>query len=294
MAEAHELGTVLASGKLVRTAEAIGPGKAFMSTKLSQVAVRPFSCVTYGQALNEIGLQARKIQEEQFAAAFSAPVERNYFPWEKTERGHWRGGPGFPHAWICVEIFAGTMLENIRNFRNDSMTEYARHRIGELEREVRNWLQRSHSQGRYNALPDFAKAEFWSWFERAVETDGNSPRHWVKLQGCLAEACRIGSRLCLAHSAAAAKAIPAAYVEDQRWQLAVNLTGHGGGYIQHRLLGAAAADHRAEEHVLLMQFDSQEGLDWMWGDVGVIRYRIKPEDLERLHFGDVVVTLAGH
>jgi hypothetical protein len=290
-----------------------GPERPSYPRSFPKWAVRPFSCVTYGpaprpvtapdqkvdyKALNEIGLTARRIQDEQFAAAFPAAVERNYFCWEKAERGRWRGGPGFPHAWICVEIFAGTMLEEIREFREESLAEYARLRIGDLEREARNWLERSHSQGRYDALPDFAKAEFWNWFERVVETEGNhrSPRHWVGLQKCLAAAYRTGSRLCLSHSAAAAKAIPAAYVEDQRWQLAVNVSGHGGRYIRHRLLGATAHlehDKPTKEHKLLMQFDSQEGLDWMWGDVGLIEYWIKPEDLEGLHFGDVFVTLRG-
>lgn len=270
-------------------------------------AVKPFSCITYGsvprpvitpgqqvdrKAINELH---RKIQDEQFAAAFPAPVARNYFVWNNEPRGQWRGGPGFPYTWICIEIFAGFMLERIHEYRRRSEAEYARHRIGELEREVRAWLDRSHSQGRYNALPGFARTEFWKWFDGAVRTDNDhkSPRHWADLQRCLAEAYRIGPRLGLSHSADAAKTIPASYIDDQRWQLAVNLTGHGGGRIEHRLLGLGG-EGRALDHILLMQFDSQEGLDWMWGDVGAIQYWIKPDDLAGLNFDNVIVSLRAH
>lgn len=272
--------------------------------------VRPFSCVTYGpapspaitpgqkvdwKAANELGALQRKIQGEQFAAAFPAPVARNYFVWQNEPRGQWRGGPGFPYTWLCVEVFAGSVLERIHDYRQRSEAEYARHRIGELEREVRVWLDRSRSQGRYNALPEFARAEFWKWFDAAVRTDNDhkSPRHCGDLQRCLAEAYRIGPRLCLLHSADAAKAIPAAYTDDQRWQLAVNLTGHGGGHIEHRLLGLGG-EGRALDHILLMQFDSQEGLDWMWGDVGAIQYWINPKDLADLNFDNVIVSLRSH
>lgn len=62
--------------------------------------------------------------------------------------------------------------------------------------------------------------------------------------------------------------------------------------IQHRMLGATT-DGPDRDHVLLMQFDSDKGMDWMWCDVGVVQFWIKKADLAALHFDDVIVLTFG-
>jgi len=43
-----------------------------------------------------------------------------------------------------------------------------------------------------------------------------------------------------------------------------------------------------------MQFDTDYGMDWMWGDCGVLQYWITPQDLKARRFDRVIVTLEGH
>src|SRR4051812_34215078 len=88
-------------------------------------AVRPVVVETYGarypdvkapfKVINEFGRLNRKMQEDRLGAAFPDGVE-SHAPWRSVPRGAWRGGPGFPYAWVCIEIFAGAMLENIDTY----------------------------------------------------------------------------------------------------------------------------------------------------------------------------------
>jgi uncharacterized protein YwqG len=43
-----------------------------------------------------------------------------------------------------------------------------------------------------------------------------------------------------------------------------------------------------------MQLDTDYGMDWMWGDCGVLQYWITPEDLAERRFDRVHATLEGH
>jgi hypothetical protein len=276
--------------------------------------VRAFACRTYAaqvpaalhsddqraawKAATDFRLLKCNMQQEQFAAAFPAATERKYFVWEGDEEkdiagAAWRGGPGFPYAWICIEIFAGMLLDAIAEYREHPRAECRKYRIGPLETETRAWLDRSRAHQRYTAVPASDREAFWRWYEGVVASSGDSlhqPRNLFELQRCLAEAYRVGPRLCLAQSAEAARLVPPAYLEHQRWQFAVNLTGHGGRTVEHRLLGASP-EGPTKAHVLLLQLDSQEGLDWQWGDVGTIQYWITKQDLMALQFDNVIVTL---
>jgi len=55
-----------------------------------------------------------------------------------------------------------------------------------------------------------------------------------------------------------------------------------------------APERFRDSHVLLMQFDTDAGLDWMFGDCGVLQYWITPDDLRAQRFDRVRVTLEGH
>jgi uncharacterized protein YwqG len=68
--------------------------------------------------------------------------------------------------------------------------------------------------------------------------------------------------------------------------------------VRYQLLGKGTMVQYApwelrESHVLLMQFDTDYGMDWMWGDYGVLQYWITPEDLAARRFDRVHLTLEG-
>ena len=54
---------------------------------------------------------------------------------------------------------------------------------------------------------------------------------------------------------------------------------------------AKALESNAGDWILLLQVDSDEGVDLMWGDVGAIYYWIRSDDLARRHFDDVWMIL---
>lgn len=234
-------------------------------------------------------------QAEALAAALPEPVERNYFV-SASARVNWRGGEGFPYTWICVEVFVMMMLNHIDDHtKRSKLREEYQPEL--LNAQCLEWLERSRASGLYKALSSQARQDFWQWYEAVIASssdDLKDGRHWIYLQKCLEEAYRVGPRLCLSESAAAAALIPPFWIEDQRWQFAINITGHGGRVITHCLLGSRAeTDPPSPDHVLLMQFDSQEGLDWLWCDVGVVQYWITMADLEALRFENVIVHTHG-
>jgi Domain of unknown function (DUF1963) len=66
----------------------------------------------------------------------------------------------------------------------------------------------------------------------------------------------------------------------------------------HQMLGYGTEIHgevreRADSHILLMQFDSDNGFGWMFGDCGVAQFWITPEDLAARRFDCVIATVEG-
>ena len=51
---------------------------------------------------------------------------------------------------------------------------------------------------------------------------------------------------------------------------------------------------RAKRQILLLQVDSDYGMQWIWGDVGHLQFWILPEDLSAGNFDEVEITFAGH
>jgi uncharacterized protein YwqG len=49
----------------------------------------------------------------------------------------------------------------------------------------------------------------------------------------------------------------------------------------------------AKTHLMFMQFDTDEPMRWMWGDMGVLQYWITRDDLKARRFDQVKVTLGG-
>ena len=72
--------------------------------------------------------------------------------------------------------------------------------------------------------------------------------------------------------------------------------GNWGPQQIHQMFGIARTiqgynTNVPEEHILLLQLSSDCGADMMFGDVGMIQFWIKPEDLERLNFENTVAVV---
>jgi hypothetical protein len=165
--------------------------------------------------------------------------------------------------------------------------------------EARQWVERGTKAGRFAKVDDAARHEFHAWYDGIIALSDDvarDPYHWTVMQRSIAEAYRVGPRLCLAHSAEAAALVSAAWLADQRWQWAIRYE-EGKGIIYHQLLGPR--EHIADQEqskegvdaIPLISFASQDGLCWKWGDLGSLTFFMPESDLAILNFSRCFVKL---
>jgi Domain of unknown function (DUF1963) len=166
-----------------------------------------------------------------------------------------------------------------------------------IESEIVAWLKRATAAGRWSPVPADGRAAFLRWYDEVASRasdEASDPRHWVNLSLFLRDAFRIGPRMCLAQSREAARLIPESWRENQSWQWATNLAGHGERFINHQLLGSRGVDPltTSPTDVPLMTFDSQDGFSCKWGaDDGSITFWIDLQDLAARDFTKTYVTI---
>jgi hypothetical protein len=93
--------------------------------------------------------------------------------------------------------------------------------------------------------------------------------------------------------------VPPHLLELVRWRHAPAITKSLVGFTRHQLLGTGrtiqhAAIQFRDTHRLLAQFDSDVGINWMWGDMGALQYWITHDDLAARRFDRVIMTAEGH
>jgi hypothetical protein len=241
--------------------------------------------ILYPQGLSRE--QARVLQ-----AAYGDAVEDNRLLnyYNRDREGVWRPFAGFPQAWIAVEMAAGFLLDPQRGIP-----------YREARAEAARWVERARRGGLYEGVPEDDKAAFWAWLDGLHAAAGGRAgdrRSAYYLNKCLGDAAVLSVDLCLARSAAAAL-VPAEAREAVRQRHAALVRGHGPRAGRHQMLGAGLDVQGAPEefggtHVLLMQFDTDYGLGWMFGDCGVLQYWITPDDLAAGRFHRAFVTMEGH
>jgi len=176
----------------------------------------------------------------------------------------------------------------------------------EVLAQARAWVRRSRAQGLFAPPSNAQRDAFWQWCDAlhqptAQMTTGRvtDKRSACTLNRCVSEVLRRGPDCCLAHLPEAAALVPEAIREGPRWKHSPMVTGWVGGIVRHQMLGVATSVQGVPEqlrgsHLLLLQLGSDPGLDWMWGDVGVLQYWIAPDDLAARRFDRVAVTVEGH
>jgi len=267
-------------------------------------------------------------QLKELVAALGEPVSdrTRFMSWSFGDSSIRRPGPTFPEAWIMVEIFAGTLLNDLHlkpwrverrrpvpgtltlvsdGWWPDDLEQLAAEYL-ELVPQVEAWVERARARGLFTAVRDADRQEFWSWCERTAGAIGESRearfhdrRGAYQLSKHLHDAFLRGADDCLSHSAELAARIGDEAREALRWKHTPLRRSSSGALVRHQLLGAGASVQGAPErfrttHLLLMQFDSDEGMNWLWNDCGMLQYWITPQDLKAHRFDRVIVTVEGH
>ncbi len=92
--------------------------------------------------------------------------------------------------------------------------------------------------------------------------------------------------------------LPTALVDYVRgWHAPVERSGGAESVLRHQLLGAAIegqgpAGKMEQTHLLLAQFESDQGMFWDWADMGYLQFWIAPEHLNERRFDEAVLTFA--
>jgi len=174
-------------------------------------------------------------------------------------------------------------------------------------KQAYRWISRSRAAGLFTATSPEVREEFWAWLEDLNRTgsstvDGvyDDKRSAYTLNTCLSRAYQKGIDYCLSESADAAAPIDRQMTDDVRWRhVPITRMRNYFDTVQHTMLGASkdiqgTPQRFKDTHILLMQFDSDPGMGWMWGDEGVLQYWITPQDLKARQFDKVTVTMDGH
>jgi hypothetical protein len=128
--------------------------------------------------------------------------------------------------------------------------------------------------------------------------EGEHDKFWQStVNKCISTSLIRGVELSLLENLTVAASIPQGVVEFLRWRHEP-LHDHGSRFIRHQLMGAPrilqpTGMDMAKTHLLLMQFDTDEPMHWMWGDMGVLHYWITRQDLQEKKLENVIVTIDG-
>lgn len=95
-----------------------------------------------------------------------------------------------------------------------------------------------------------------------------------------------GARILIAANSRASELIPASYLDEAKYLADYGFFG------RHQMLGHRKGNgDPVADHILLMQLDTDYGINWLWGDCHTLGFWIKPSDLAARRFKDVKVIL---
>jgi hypothetical protein len=239
---------------------------------------------------------------QRLQRAFGPPVPHLIKPEYTASRGRqlWRPDAGFPATQIYLEIIAGGLLKAILGpFREQRLQTLGQPYVDALKRLLAGIGETS----LFAATSTEERSRINRILDDLVHADDGA---LYRLNEILREAYVWGTVLSLAHSSAAAQTVPQALVKIPQSLFAPLRTA--GFYADkldridttlHQMLGYGTevqgqAAERQESHILLMQFDTDESMGWMFGDMGNAQFWITPDDLAARRFDRVTVTVEGH
>ncbi len=225
--------------------------------------------------------------------------------------------PGFPRNWLAVEMTAGLLANKCRGAietveyclrQPDANTFQQRHEvvaetvlkashgiIGECD----ELMEHARQMGRMNAVSDEDKAVYWRWLGDVIPRAAGRVKTYRKdeltsgrIEDCIRAAAIHSADAALKHSAETA----AQFADQVEALMPLHSVMHRYRYT-HKIGGIPrdaqdATSEYVDSHVLLMQFDVDRGMDWCWGDCGVMQFWLTPDDLLARRFDRAGVSFS--
>ncbi|MBR0657441.1 DUF1963 domain-containing protein [Plastoroseomonas arctica] len=208
----------------------------------------------------------------------------------------WVPDDTWPYAWINIQIFAASFMKQLE-FKE--ISEF-KGRTSDSERfltEAASWHLEGTQAGPFTGVTADRRAAFRAWSD-AIGPAFPSFR-LRQLNELTGKAFVAGADAMLGYAPEAARSLLPA-------RLLPVLAGRHAPFarrkrkdpllVRHQLLGhgrsvQGAPERLGEDHLLLGQFDTDDGMFWMWGDVGVLQFWITPANLAAGNFATCIMTL---
>lgn len=245
-----------------------------------------------GEAIRALGLSLEQRPQADWDK-YRTPTEPLALPPEVA-------GQPFPQVWIMVDRIARYLVTQTIA-RAAKIKDIDMAQLEESRAEAMQWIATAGRRGLDQPVDASSARAFASWLTKIADPGGY-------LRTGIGSAVSVGLRRSVEFTAAfprAAALVPALYYQDlEARQLPVRQVKNqanepvwrlSGAY--HQMLGNAGSSQQAPSvegnDVLLLQLNSDYGVDFMFCDVGEVEFRIDKDDLAARRFDKVFATTCG-
>lgn len=281
----------------IRTAPSARIPRCFPRFVIEPVLMRTYQCAPNSGKHGEGAAYAdlwRTRQKAAAEAAFGKPTEATYAMTDPSRvmallnahlgRSDLNDGEvcpddEWPYAWLFVDLVVGLIGD----------------RPG-----ARDWLDEASKNNAFARLPRGQHQQFRSWCEGQV---CHQPNFRWELNRTIGTSIQHGHVWLMTAGPDSYRLLPKHVIDVmQGYHAPLEWSSEADGnhfqLTRHQMLGHPPAIQdetilRAEQQILLLQLDSDYGMEWIWGDVGHLQFWVLPEDLAAKNFDNVEVTLSG-
>jgi hypothetical protein len=215
------------------------------------------------------------------------------------------GSQFFPQAWIMVDRIARYLVTGpVASLRRTEVkTGISASFLSMTENAAKRWIETARQRGRDKPVDPASAKEFTTWLHEVANHD-------LHMRSGLATAVAVGMRStvqCAASSPSVAALIPRLYygeLESQHrparlWRFGPITAPLEAGltHSYHQMLGNAGSTQQARsverDEVLLLQLNSDYGVNFMFCDVGEVEFWISKADLAARRYDRVFATTCG-
>lgn len=205
----------------------------------------------------------------------------------------WVPDESWPHAWINIQCFAANLM---RWHGFGKLTPDAERFLT----EAATWHMEGTQAGPFTAVVADRRAAFLAW---SVAIAPAIRSHKLDSVNTLTGSAFLdGANAMLGYAPEAAQSLlPARLLPFLAGQHApfARRRSVEAVTVRHQLLGhgrsvQGAPERLGQDHLMLAQFDTDYGMFWKWGDVGVLQFWITPANLAAGNFATCVLTMEGH
>jgi Domain of unknown function (DUF1963) len=249
----------------------------------------PYHLGIWGEGARPYFAVKEALEYQLLLSTFGVPAPQNKFPPLDSAGTIWQPDAGFPYTWIFIEIWAGNLISSLEDRCRRIKSEPELAYVQGVIQDAHAWVMEARINQLHNSVGASVIERFWFWV-RAIAAYPDAKLIGTteyQLNKITKDTQSIGVDLCLTRYAEASPYLPETAIRGNAWRHVAGLH-QMFGYGQFLQVPPAAMGTNNE---LLMQFSSDEGLDWNWNDCGALQFWIDADDLSARCFDRVFATI---